>query len=133
MAQRTKVDLSPEQRAELKRAERRHPKPYIREYASGILKSQRASPSKSPGMACLVRAAQRQSQSGSSATKTTAWPVCWFGQAAGASPLFSPQHVTDEATRAELDEAIHRSPRLDGLPRIFWLGVNLAFSPPPYR
>lgn len=38
MAQRTKVDLTPEQRTELKRAERRHPKPYIRECASGILK-----------------------------------------------------------------------------------------------
>ena len=39
MARRRKVDLTPEQRAELKRAKRRHPKPYIRECASGILKA----------------------------------------------------------------------------------------------
>ena len=38
MARRTQIDLTPAQRAELKRAERRHPKPYIRECATGILK-----------------------------------------------------------------------------------------------
>lgn len=49
-----------------------------------------------------------------------AWPVCWFSQDAGASLLFSPQHATVEAARAELDEVIHRSPRLYGLPRSRW-------------
>ncbi len=38
MARRTQIDLTPAQRAELKRAERRHPKPYMRERATGILK-----------------------------------------------------------------------------------------------
>jgi hypothetical protein len=38
MARRTQIDLTAEQRAELKRAARRHPKLYIRECASGILK-----------------------------------------------------------------------------------------------
>lgn len=38
MARPTKVDLTPEQRAELRQAVRRHPRAYIRESASGILK-----------------------------------------------------------------------------------------------
>jgi hypothetical protein len=41
-------------------------------------------------------------------------------QAAGASPLFPPQHPTEEAAVAEISEVVHRSPRLYGLTHSRW-------------
>jgi transposase len=52
-----------------------------------------------------------------SATGRRAWGS---GRGAGASPLFPPRHRSAREAKAELQEVVHRSPRLSDLPQSRW-------------
>jgi hypothetical protein len=52
------------------------------------------------------------------------WLACWSRQDGGASPLFPPAQAQAQAA-AEVQEVVHRSPRLYGLARSNWRQTDL--------
>lgn len=71
-------------------------------------------------MDCSGPATRRPSATGLTAIASRGWRAWEFGRGAGASPLFFPQHRTAGEAKAELQEIMHRSPRLSNLPQSRW-------------
>jgi transposase len=45
---------------------------------------------------------------------------CWSSKEEGVSPLFPPQHIQAEQAKNQIEELLHRSPRLCGVDRSTW-------------
>jgi len=121
MPKRYRIELTSEQRLALERVRDMDPRPYMRERAAAILK------------VADGQSARRVAQYGLLKRRDKNTVCSWIRQyldkgleglkiqpGRGRKPAFSPQHTDPESAAAELQEIVHRSPRLYGLNRSRW-------------
>jgi transposase len=121
MAQALHVELSAAQEQELRWARDHHPKAYVRSKCAGILKVAAGNSARQVAAAGLLKPVAEETVSDWIAryqNEGLAGLVVRKGR--GRKPAFSPCGLEASEAASQLEEIVHRSPRLYGLDRSGW-------------